>query len=845
MKTLLSLFFVPLSISISIASSVTGTAQLDNISDHTGIEVRFVPKSLSAVTNFALTLSNGNFSIAVESGLYDVVYSKAGYQTIVVSAVLITSNQTLDSRILSSLPVINVSGTVEGTWNNASVYNVVGDVSIPSSKELIVMPGTMIQFSGFYQLVVSGKLTAEGSKENRILFTSNKTNKLRGDWAGITILTSSDTSRMSYCSIEYGASNVASTALLNIRGNAIAKNNIIRGSAYGGIIVDNNGFLKAINNEITDCYFYGFASGTSAKESIFIGNKVHHIDLIGVSNGGTASLIKSNQVYNTGYTGIQTFGNVLIENNICYNNPYGIFVVGNVTTVRNNTLIWNTHGIGLYDMDFWHPNPDISSNIIAFNSGFGIHCQGNYIPNKVEYNLIFANVSGIANKGPAGLGQIVTTNNSGYPSDTHKNIFLDPEFYSLESTDALFVYLSAGSPAINSGDPAFQDPDLTNLDCGARAYLNADPSSFNLYSPAHQEVIPVNPNTSFHWYPADHPVSVEYELVIYKQDFTKKVNVGTDTTISVNWQNTLKQNKMYSWYVIARSGLSTVHSDTLSFTTPNLAPKPFTLTAPLKDVLISDNDATFQWTSSTDDDVVSYELIIFNEKQEQKFDAAADRTKKISWKTYLNQNTTYSWVVVARDGKSNTFSDTLVFKTPNLSPTVFDLKAPTDNEEIISESPLNFKWSRSLDDVPVLYDLTLVSPTFEITYSSISDTTFTFDWHHLFEPGKTYSWKVKATDGQLVTVTDPASFTLSIILGVNESESFNVWPNPFSQGFTVTSTRSIEKIEVMSVQSSEVMVRRSDANGYFNVEELKPGVYILRIFESGSFIPINRKILKL
>lgn len=451
----------------SNAFTVQGLALLSSATDHSGVAVNFIPKSPSAVAVSGMTLLDGGFSISVVAGLYDIKYSKNGYQNLLFVDQLISTDLILNQVILSSKPMVHVSGDVQGTWSNANTYMIDGDISIPPGNELIIQAGTVIQFPGFYQMIVNGKLTAIGTKEEKIIFTSNKTNKARGDWAGIFVNTFSDTTIFDFCQIEYGASKNLETSIINNTGNTKITNSLIRGSAYAGISNRYGGFLKIESSEITDVYFYGIVSTSSAKGGTILNSKIHDVDLIGLSCQWTISLVKGNQVYNTGYNAISSYGNMRIENNLLYNNPYGVFVVSDKPTIRNNTIFNNNQGIGFYNDDFWKPSAIITGNILYHNSNYGIYCEGIYGPEKVEYNLISENPSGIANRGPIGLGIKVTTNIYGHQADTYLNIFDAPSFFSVDSQNENFLYLLPASAAIDAGDPQFKDPDNSTSDCGA------------------------------------------------------------------------------------------------------------------------------------------------------------------------------------------------------------------------------------------------------------------------------------------------------------------------------------------------------------------------------------------
>ncbi|CAB1075355.1 hypothetical protein D1AOALGA4SA_3175, partial [Olavius algarvensis Delta 1 endosymbiont] len=91
--------------------------------------------------------------------------------------------------------------TSNETWSG-DVF-ITGDVTVPSGITLIVEPGTSVQFIALYddqgggadasrsELIVAGSLIAEGTADNRIVFTSSSAEPAAGDWYGIRRLTGS------------------------------------------------------------------------------------------------------------------------------------------------------------------------------------------------------------------------------------------------------------------------------------------------------------------------------------------------------------------------------------------------------------------------------------------------------------------------------------------------------------------------------------------------------------------------------------------------------------------------------------------------------------------------------
>ena len=95
-----------------------------------------------------------------------------------------------------------VSGTQSGTWTlSNSPYQVTGHITIPSGQTLTIEPGVTVNFQGHYRIYVDGKLLANGSESQPVLFT---TDDISTGWAGIRLYETSDISVFNYCKFEYG-----------------------------------------------------------------------------------------------------------------------------------------------------------------------------------------------------------------------------------------------------------------------------------------------------------------------------------------------------------------------------------------------------------------------------------------------------------------------------------------------------------------------------------------------------------------------------------------------------------------------------------------------------------------
>jgi hypothetical protein len=104
-------------------------------------------------------------------------------------------------------------GAVYGTWTSHSTYQITGNIYIPQDSTLLIEPGVKVEFQGHYELKVMGRLLAEGTITDSILFTVNDTTGYYqedsdlGGWKGIRIYDideSEDSTKLAYCRLEFG-----------------------------------------------------------------------------------------------------------------------------------------------------------------------------------------------------------------------------------------------------------------------------------------------------------------------------------------------------------------------------------------------------------------------------------------------------------------------------------------------------------------------------------------------------------------------------------------------------------------------------------------------------------------
>lgn len=458
------------------ASVITGSVLLDNSSDHSGITIKFAPISPSAVYGGTTSNSDGTFNATIENGIYDVTFEKEGYQTYTLSDQFIAENTTLPSVVLNSNSIVNIGiiglfpTNVSGVWTSNNTYIVNGNIKVPSGATLTIEPGTLIKFSGYYSVLVNGTLNAIGTEENYIRFTSQNSNPTNTDWNSININSSSNSTILKYCIIEYGKEeNSENKGIVNIEAEATIENCIIRHSDEKGISIGNDATnVNILNNEISDCDRGVFFNDSTNPIAIIDGNRIYD-NGVGIFTGwANYQTVVRNNIISDCINGISTYTSITIHNNIIFDSTKGISVNGNQPTIRNNTIFSNLKGVSIDNSDAFNPNPIINSNIIINNSVSGIISEGTPVPNSVTYNLLYNNGNDVSNL-PIGIGTIVTTNDNGTPSDTYYNIFSSADLISMDPLNPDICKLNNSSSAINAGDPDIENIyNSTIIDIGAK-----------------------------------------------------------------------------------------------------------------------------------------------------------------------------------------------------------------------------------------------------------------------------------------------------------------------------------------------------------------------------------------
>jgi RHS repeat-associated protein len=251
--------------------------------------------------------------------------------------------------------VIRVNGgelRVNSTWVKQELpFAITGDITLasldwsdhnnPSAATLTLEPGVQIRFNPGTGLIVGiglhsiagyyGALSAQGTAESPIIFTSNAASPAPGDWKGIYFRneTHDAATLLEHCIIEYGGhTNDANLYLSNAK--PTIRYNTIRNSSHSGLYVNGGGSNDASIrcNNLKD-NLYGVYVVNNANPLID-GNNFLRNQNYGINNTGTTTVeAKSNwwgDAGGPGFNGDEVYGNVdytpwLTAESDCINTP--------------------------------------------------------------------------------------------------------------------------------------------------------------------------------------------------------------------------------------------------------------------------------------------------------------------------------------------------------------------------------------------------------------------------------------------------------------------------------------------------------------------------------------------
>ncbi len=233
------------------------------------------------------------------------VYSKRGAVFVSLLAMLLTAGSVGAAQL-----VLNKSVLAEDTiWQGEVLLQ--GDIEIPAGVTLIIMPGTVVRFARVerfgpaklsldklnhfpgLEIIVKGKILAQGTPGHKIIFTSAAEAPQPGDWGAVNML-GSIANIIEYCEFSYahtavhghsahaviahcdfhhngvaiGQKNVKKTGLISVM--PIMYNRITENG--GGVLYGGGSCPSIIHNEISKNDFFGIYAKKSGLANIRYNN---------------------------------------------------------------------------------------------------------------------------------------------------------------------------------------------------------------------------------------------------------------------------------------------------------------------------------------------------------------------------------------------------------------------------------------------------------------------------------------------------------------------------------------------------------------------------------------------
>jgi len=150
------------------------------------------------------------------------------FLAVTILSALVVSNKL--SFISANATYVEGHISQDTTWTlTDSPYVVTKDLIVDPDVTLTIMPGVEVRFGGNFVLAVIGRLSAIGTPEKMITFTSNKIQPQAGDWNTIKF-NGTQQSTVAYTVVKYAVNGITIE-----NGNAEIKNCIISGNSQSGV----------------------------------------------------------------------------------------------------------------------------------------------------------------------------------------------------------------------------------------------------------------------------------------------------------------------------------------------------------------------------------------------------------------------------------------------------------------------------------------------------------------------------------------------------------------------------------------------------------------------------------
>ncbi len=447
---------------VSFAVQVTGNVTLEDESDHSGIKVLFSAASASAVSDSTFTDSNGDYSLNLSAGNYEVKLSKEDYKIIEEGPYFISSDKHFDhGEMEASLSYVILDGNINGTLYADTNYLVIDKATIDRDDTLILEAGAVIYFQNSTQFWINGIMITNSDEESRITFKMHE-----------------DYSSMRFTGIYMDNKNVS---------NEFKYMDII--NSRFGIQVRNQKNFKISNIEFINSHFDGIA--LEYVDSAFISHCNFNGTNTGINNKSSGTHMEIEYCEFTGFDKQGIYSNSganirhcrfidnergisggqnQIERNLFVNNKTGIGGSSCASCqIVNNTFYENDRAISLGSMATYDGqilmNCFANNDVDLYSSATSISASG------ITYNFLDKNNA--KNNPVLGAGIPIGVNQKGDSIDTHFNVIeYEVNFYTIDLSSRFAFFPYYESSLVDAGNPNYKDEDGSIRDIGAFAYVS-------------------------------------------------------------------------------------------------------------------------------------------------------------------------------------------------------------------------------------------------------------------------------------------------------------------------------------------------------------------------------------
>ncbi len=336
----------------SSSSSISGAVTLEQSTGHAGVTVRLyhppefdpdlvgqqdqhpsvgvpiTPRMLfdhrgASFTASTETGADGSYAFSgVAEGEYIVVAEMEGYGHQARFDISVREGRDAVVDPISLLQEMELSGELTtGTVLEANRhYLVTGDVTVPAGATVTIEAGAQLRFTGYYTIYVAGQLTAVGSSQAPIIFTSGQPVPAKDDWRRIEFDAGGQGSEMRWCRVEYANNGIYAKGV-----PLTLSHNVVRHNAEYGVLV-----------------FSTFEHPVTISNHLLLEN-----DTGLWAENSSQAMITNNISWQNGTVGIGCQdGTPQMSGNLCSGSEYGLYIIYDASPdCRNNRLVHNDWGL--------------------------------------------------------------------------------------------------------------------------------------------------------------------------------------------------------------------------------------------------------------------------------------------------------------------------------------------------------------------------------------------------------------------------------------------------------------------------------------------------------------------